>query len=165
MAPPIRTHQRRYAAVPDSVPAARAAIVEFGGADLIVAAFVVRSPGRRVARVLLGTGPAVGACWAATLVTGHAWTWPVPAPLRLAFGLGLLAVVATLAVAATGRRSYRRARLGAVACLALIAIDGAALTTVGLTAPMVGWPLALAVAASATRLALTARVVPRLLSR
>ena len=145
--------------------AARAAIDEFGEPDLIVAAFVTQSPGRRAARVLLGSGPAVGGCWAVTLIAGHAWTWPVPAPLRLAFGLTLLAVISALAVAATARRSYRRTRLGALACLGLITIDGAALTAVALLGPVFGWPLALAVAASATRLALTARVVPRLLTR
>jgi hypothetical protein len=74
-------------------------------------------------------------------------------------------VVALLAVAATGLRSYRRTRLAAAAGLGIVGLDGALLVAVALTAPPFTWPLALAVPASLTRLALTARVLPRLLGR
>ena len=126
------------------------------------AAFVRQAPGRRLARLLLCWGPPVGLCWGGALVLGH---WPVPSPVRLAFGLPLLAVIGVLVVAATGRRSYRRTRLAAAAGAGLVGLDGALLVTVALLAPPVSWPLALAVPASLTRLVLTARAVPRLLTR
>jgi hypothetical protein len=143
--------------------AARAAIAEFGEADLVLAAFVRQSPGRRTAWALLFGGPAVGACWAATLVVGRAWTWPVPDWVGPAIGATLLVAVALLVLAATGRRSYRRTRLAAGAGLVVIGLDGTMLATMALIAPPFVWPLALAVPASLTRLTLTARVMPRLL--
>jgi hypothetical protein len=143
--------------------AADAAITEFGTPDLVLAAFVRQAPGRRVAWALLCSGPVVGLCWGTALVMDHAWTWPVPAVLRAAFGVTLLGVVAMLVLAATGRRSYRRTRIAAGAALCLIGLDGAILTAIALIAPPFVWPMALAVPASLTRMALTARVIPRLL--
>jgi hypothetical protein len=115
--------------------------------------------------MLLGSGPIVGLCWGTTLVVGRAWTWPVPIALRAVFGLTLLAVVAMLVLAATGQRSYRRTRLAAGAGLGLLGLDGALVTALVLIAPPFVWPMALAVAASLTRMALTARITPRLLVR
>src|SRR5262249_35278198 len=144
--------------------AATAAIAEFGEPDVVLGAFVRQAPGRRAALVLLGSGPAIGACWATALITGHAWTWPVPAWLRLAFGLTLLAAVTALAFAATARTSYRRPRIPGPGCLVLVLLDASVLTTVAVIAPTLSWPLAVATAASLTRMALTARRLPRLLA-
>jgi hypothetical protein len=147
----------------DADPAARAAIAEFGEAELVLAAFVRQAPGRRTAWALLLGGPVVGGCWAATLLVGRAWTWRVPGWVAPAIGVTLLVAVAMLVLAATGRRSYRRTRLTAGAGIVVIGLDGAILATMALTAPPFVWPLALAVPASLTRLVLTARVMPRLL--
>jgi hypothetical protein len=147
----------------DPDPAARAAIAEFGEAELVLAAFVRQAPGRRTAWALLFGGPVVGVWWAATLIVGRAWTWPVPGWVGPAIGAMLLVAIAMLVLAATGRRSYRRTRLAAGAGLVVIGLDGAILATMALVAPPFVWPLALAVPASLTRVTLTARVMPRLL--
>jgi len=144
--------------------AATAAIAEFGEPDVVLAAFVRQAPGRRVALFLLGFGPVVGACWATLLISEHAWTWPVPAGLRLAFGLTLLAVVAALAYAATARTTYRRTRASAPGCLVLLLLDAGLLSTAVTTAPALHWPFVLAAAASLTRMTLTVRALPRLLA-
>jgi hypothetical protein len=158
------TYQRHlgFDGRPDT--AAAGAIAEFGDPDTIVAAFARQSPGHRTALVLLATGPAVGACWAATLILGHAWTWPVPDPLRLAFGLALLAAVTALVIAAASRISYLRTRFAAAGCLALIALDLAMIAAAVFAAPDLIWPMAAAIPASLTRLALTTRAVPRILT-
>jgi hypothetical protein len=52
---------------------------------------------RAAARLLLATGPVVGACWAAALILIRAWAWPVPAVARLSFGTVLLLAVLALA--------------------------------------------------------------------
>jgi hypothetical protein len=145
--------------------AAGAAIAEFGAPDVILTAFVRESPGRRTARALICSGPVVGACWAAALVAGRAWAWPVPVALPLAFGLTLLAAIATLAVAATSRHSYHRTRVSAAAGLALVALDAGMLTAVMLVAQSFAWPMALAMPASLTRMVMTMRAMPRLLAR
>ncbi|MBM0224377.1 permease prefix domain 1-containing protein [Micromonospora sp. ATA51] len=140
--------------------AARAAIAEFGTVDQITDAFVVHSPSRRTARMLLATGPLVGACWGATLVAGHAWKWPVPPPAAAIFGLALLAVVAALVTSATSRRSYRRARLGDAGGLGLVALDVAMVAAVLLVAPTLVWPMLVAVPVSLARIGLTLRSLP-----
>ncbi|GAA3343900.1 hypothetical protein GCM10020358_44940 [Amorphoplanes nipponensis] len=146
--------------------AARAAIAEFGAPEQIVAAFVAAAPGRRTARMLLATGPLVGACWGATLLAAGARAWPAPAPAAaLVVAAVLLAVVAALVVAATSRRSYRRTRLGAAGGCALIALDATMLTAVLLLAPGPAWPMLLAVPASLARIGLTARALPAALTR
>ncbi|GAA3209748.1 hypothetical protein ACFO1B_51825 [Dactylosporangium siamense] len=148
----------------DPDAAARAAIAEFGEPHVVIAAFVRQSPGRRAAQALVASGPAVGGCWAVAMVTGHAWNWPVPAPVRLALGLGFLAVVSALALAATARHSYRRTRITGAAGLGLMTLDAVVVVGAALLSLTVTWPLAIATAASLTRLILTARVVPRLLT-
>ena len=95
---------------------------------------------------------------------GHAWTWPVPTPVRLAFGVSLVAIVLTLA-AATSRRDYARTRVASIGGAGLIALDTAVLIAALATAPALGWPMTVAVAASLTRIALTARALPRVLAR
>jgi len=155
------TYRRHLATGVDERAAAAGAVAEFGTPDVVIAAFVRQAPGRRVARLLLCWGPAVGLCWGTALVLGH---WPVPLAVRLGVGLSLLTVIALLVVAATGLHSYRRTRLAAAAGLGFVGLDGALLVAVALTAPPFTWPLALAVPASLTRLALTARAIPRLLA-
>ena len=52
-------------------PAGESAVAEFGDPHVIVAEFARVSPARRGARRLLLTGPVVGGCWAAVLITGR----------------------------------------------------------------------------------------------
>jgi hypothetical protein len=158
------TYQRHRCAGLDRDAAATATIVEFGKPDQVMSAFVVWAPGRRTALVLLSSGPIVGGCWAASLIASHAWTWPIPAAARIAFAVTLLAVIVMLVLAVTGATSYRRTRIAVVAGIGLIGLDGAMLSTVLLIGPAFVWPMAIAVPASLVRMALTARVVPRILT-
>jgi hypothetical protein len=145
--------------------AAQAAIAEFGTPEQITHAFVAQAPGRRTALLLLATGPMVGAAWAGSLITAHAWAWPVPFAAKAAFGLALLAVVATLLTAATSRRSYRRTRLGTAAGLGVVVLDTAAVAAALLAAPTLAWPMAVAIPASLARSGLALRSVSRALAR
>lgn len=145
--------------------AAVAAIDEFGGPGQISDAFVRQAPGRRTALILLASGPVSAACWGTTLVVGQAWTWPVPIAVAAVIGLTLLAVVAALVAAATSRLDYRRTRLAAAGGgVGLLLLDTAVPAAVLLVAPILVWPMALAIPASLTRLALTARSLPRVLT-
>ncbi|WP_328421545.1 permease prefix domain 1-containing protein [Micromonospora sp. NBC_00389] len=155
------TWQHHLAAGLPPADAARAAIAEFGSVDQITDAFVAQSPSRRTARVLLATGPIVGACWGASLVAADAWSWRVPAPAAVVFGLALLAVVAVLILSATSRRSYRRARLGDAGGLGLVALDLAMVAAALLVAPTPVWPMLVAVPVSLARIGLTLRSLPR----
>lgn len=155
-------HHRDAGLAPE--PAARAAIAEFGTAEQIVGAFVTHSPGRRLARLLLATGPAAGLCWGAALATGHAWTRPVPPVVAALFATTLVAVAASLAVSATARRSYRRTTWGAYGGLALIGLDVTMVAGVLTAAPAPGGLVAAAVAVSVIRVLLTARALPRSLA-
>lgn len=139
--------------------AARAALTEFGEPQAIVAAFTRTSPARRAARILLATGPLAGACWAAVLISDHAWTWPIPAIAGIAPGIALLAVVALLARAAFSG-SYRSARrTAAAACLGLTVLDAAMLTATAVIAPAIVWPVIFAATASAARMGYSARTL------
>jgi hypothetical protein len=145
--------------------AALAAITEFGTAEQITDAFVRHAPGRRTAVLLLVTGPVAGVCWGASLITAHAWTWPIPRTVVAAYGLALLTVAATLAIAATARHSYRRTRLGAVGSLGLLILDATMLATVMLAAPVLVWPMLAAIPVSLARITLTLRSLPHALAR
>ena len=145
--------------------AARAALAEFGDLPMVVGEFIRQAPGRRAARLLLATGPAVGSCWAASLIAAHAWTWPVPVGIRLGFGTALLLAVAGLAAAATSRHSYQRTRLTAVAAPVVLALDAAAVTAVLLAAPGRTGIMGAATALSLGRIAFTTRTLPRLAIR
>lgn len=148
----------------DQSAACAAAIAEFGRPEEIARAFIAQSPARHTARTLLATGPAVGACWAAVLLTGRAWTWPIPLPARLGAGLALLTVIGILVAAATGRR-YRNGRvLAGVGCAGLAMLDLAMLVAVAMVASATTWPLLLAVTASSARLVFTARTMRPLIS-
>jgi hypothetical protein len=141
--------------------AAQSAIAEFGGADRIADEFIVQAPGRHLARLLLATGPVIGACWGASLITAKAWTWPVPTSVGAIYALVLLCVVAVLIAAATSRHSFRRTRLGAVGALAIVVLDAAMIAAVAFLAPMLVWPMALALPASLARIGLVIQLMPR----
>jgi hypothetical protein len=148
-----------------SSSAATRTLAEFGSAELITSAFVRQAPGRRAALALLITGPAVGACWGLGLVLGHAWTWAIPIPLRVGFGLTLLAAIAALLTAAASRTNYARTRIAAAGAVSMIALDLALITAVLLAAPRLSWPMAAAIPASLTRVTLAARAIPGILNR
>jgi len=141
--------------------AAHAALAEFGDARQLAAQFTRHAPGPRTARILLTSGPAVGSCWGAALIITRAWTWPVPAAARIAFGAALLLAIAALASAATGQHSFRRTRLAAPGSIGLIILDTTMIAAALLSAPAFTWVLAAATAASLTRLGLAARLIPR----
>jgi hypothetical protein len=159
------TYQRHVESglAPDE--AATTAIADFGTPGQVTAAFTKHAPGRRAARILLATGPLVGACWGVALVMARFWTWPVPATATIAVAAGLLVVVSLLVAAATSRRGYRRTRIAAIGGLGLILLDVTMPAAVVLAAPILVWPMALAIPASLTRAALTLRVLPTILSR
>jgi uncharacterized membrane protein len=106
-----------------------------------------------------------GACWAAALVGGRAWTWPVPGAFRLAFGAGLLLAVLTLLAAATSQHSYQRTRLAMLASPVILALDVTAIASIVLAAPALTWALGAAVAVSLGRITFTAWTLPRLTAR
>ena len=161
----LETYEHHLARGAGDHDAARAAIAEFGDLAMVVGEFTRQAPGRRAGRLLLATGPVAGACWAAALVLSRAWTWPVPAAIRLSFAAALLLAVAGLAAAATSQHSYQRTRLTAAASLIILALDATAVTAVALDAPARTWVLGLAAAISLSRIALTARTLPRLALR
>lgn len=145
-------HHHRAAGLPPG-EAARAAIAGFGTVEQVLRAFVVNAPGRRTARLLLATGPPVGVCWGAALVTARAWAWPVPAVAAIGFWVALVAVAGTLLVAATGTTSLQRARLGLAGGAGLLLLDLAMLAAVLLVAPSLSWPMYAAIPASLARIA------------
>jgi hypothetical protein len=152
------TYERLRSDGLDPDPAAMAALAEFGTPDAVLSAFARQAPGQRLARSLLYLGPVVGLCWGAAILTGH---WPVPVPVRIAFGTALFAIVAALGYAATSRRRYRLTRIAGAAGLGVIALDTTILTFVATASVPFTWPLALAVPASLTRIAFTAVKVGR----
>jgi hypothetical protein len=157
----IETYEHYLATGSGEQAAAQAAVAEFGDLALVVGEFTRQAPGRRAARMLLATGPVVGACWAAALILSRAWTWPVPGAVRLSFGAILLLAIMVLAVAATSRRSYRRTRFTAAASPVILVLDATAVTAVMLAAPALTRVLGIAIAASLTRMAFTAWSLPR----
>lgn len=161
----IETYEHHLASGAGDQEAARAALDEFGDLTLVVGEFTRQAPGRRAARLLLATGPAAGLCWAAALIAGRAWTWPVPSIMRLGFGAILLLAVLALAVAATSRHSYQRTRLALLASPVIMVLDMTAVAAAGLAAPALTWALSIAVTVSLGRIAFTAWTLPRLAAR
>jgi hypothetical protein len=161
----IETYEHHLAAGAGEQAAAHAAVAEFGDVDTVIGEFTRQAPGRRAARMLLVTGPVVGACWAAALISGRAWTWPVPAAARLGFGVVLLLAVLALAVAATSRRSYRRTSLTAAAGPVILLLDATAVAAAALAAPALTAALGAAAGVSLGRIAFTAWTLPRLAAR
>ena len=145
--------------------AAEAAVAEFGAPELIAAEFARAHPARRAARRLLAIGPLVGSCWAVALVTGRAWTWPVPLAARIVPGVMLVAVVALLAVAARGIRYRPVGRAGTAGCAGTAALDGFMIIGVLAADPAARWAVAVAVTASAARLGLSARLLGPVLAQ
>jgi hypothetical protein len=137
--------------------AARAAVAEFGDSRLIVAGFARAHPARRAARRLLAAGPVVGVCWAVALVTGRAWTWPVPVAARVVPGLTLLAVIGLLAVAALSVRYRLAARAGTGGCVGVAVLDATMIISVLAADPAVTRAAIAAIALSAGRLAYSTR--------
>ena len=139
--------------------AAQSAVAEFGDPELIAAEFTRAHPARRAARRLLAAGPVVGSCWAVALVTGRAWTWPVPAAAGILPGLALVAVVALLAFAARSTRYRPIGRAGAAGCIGTAALDAFLIIGVLAADPAARWAVAVAVTASVGRLGLSARLL------
>jgi hypothetical protein len=144
-------------------PAGESAVAEFGDPHVIVAEFARVSPARRGARRLLLTGPVVGGCWAAVLITGRAWALPLPA--RVGFGLALLTVIGLLAAAALGTRYRVAARAGIAGCLGIAAIDAIAITAAMLVSPSLTLVMIGAMAASTARIALSVQTLRPILTR
>jgi hypothetical protein len=161
----IETYEHHLAAGAGELEAARAALADFGDLAMVVGEFTRQAPGRRAARLLLATGPAVGACWAAALILSRAWTWPVPAAARLVFGAVLVLAVLALAAAATSGHNYQRTRLTAAASPVLLVLDVTAVAAVALAAPALTVALGTAAGASLARIAFTAWTLPRLAAR
>jgi hypothetical protein len=161
----LETYEHHLASGAGDQEAAHAALAEFGDLAMVAGEFTRQAPGRRAARLLLATGPVAGLCWAAALIGGRAWTWPVPATARLAFGAVLLLAVLALLGAATSRHSYQRTRLAMLASPVILALDATAVAAALLTAPALTWTLGAAVAVSLGRIAFTARTLPRLAAR
>lgn len=145
------THRGHVSQGVDPDAAARAAVAEFGQPQIIVAAFIEASRGRKTARRLLAAGPAVGLCWAIALITARAWTWPVPVAARVLFGAALITVIGLLATAAKGRHYRLVCRAAAAACVGTTLLDAAMTSTFLAAAPALMWPAALAVVLSAGR--------------
>jgi hypothetical protein len=160
----MEAYDHHRAAGASEEAAAQAALAEFGDLPTVIGEFTRQAPGRRAARLLLATGPAVGLCWAAAMFLGHDGSWSVPAPARLGLGVVLALAVLALAIAATSRHSYRRTRTTGYAIPLILALDVTAVTA-ALTALDPTWALRIAAAASLSRIALTARMLPWLAIR
>lgn len=160
------TYDRRLAGSGDPEQAARAAIAEFGDADTIIAAFVRDSPWRRTALLLLATAPIMAAAWGTTLLTAHPWASAIPLAARIGYGAAVAMIAATLLAVAYERRAYRQTRPATVAAaLGLLTVDGLAVVAVTTMTAAPTWPMVLAISASLTRIFLTLRAVPVLVSR
>jgi hypothetical protein len=141
-----------------------AAVAEFGDPRSVVDAFSQASPFRPAARRLVLTGPVVGLCWGALLITDRAWNWAVPPIAPVLAGLTLAAVIISLATAALAH-SYRLVRRCATAaCISLTVLDAGAVTAVMAFLPGIRWLAVVAACASASRLTYVARIARPLLS-
>ncbi|MDP4510048.1 hypothetical protein [Nonomuraea turcica] len=157
-------YEAHLATLGDPDAAARAAIAEFGDAEVITTAFVRDSPWRRTAMALLATGPIMALVWGLTLVSARMWTWPIVPPLRIAYGLALAATVFTLLSVVREKHAYRRAQAATpVAAVTLILLDAGMLAAAVASMPPLPWPMALAAPASLIRIILTVRALPPLL--
>jgi hypothetical protein len=149
--------------------AAAAAVAEFGPADEIAAGFAEVNPARHAARRLLGMGPVVGACWVAALLTsrvGRGWAgWITPGPAWGVAGLTLAGLIGLLAVAALGQRYRLAGATGVAGCFGFAALDAALILIAIFVLTPVNWVTAVAMAASAGRIAITARLLRPALAR
>lgn len=90
------TYQAQLDRVGDPDAAAHAAIIEFGDARAVTRAAWRESTLRRRAVLLLASGPALGAIWAAALLGQHAWAWQLPVAARAVVGTTLILIVTML---------------------------------------------------------------------
>lgn len=137
--------------------AARTAVAEFGDPVAIVAEFRRINPARRAATAFLMTGPMVGACWAALLISGKAWDWPVPLVARVLLGGLLLASIAALIMATRTKRFRAIRRSGVSGCLGLATVDASMIMAAILVSPRPAWLAVAAIAVSAARITGVAR--------
>jgi len=161
----LDTYEQHLASEDRDQDAARAALAEFGDLAVVAREFTRQAPGRRAARLLLATGPVAGLCWAAVLISSHAWTWPVPVTARLASGAVLLLAVLALLAAATSQHSYHRTRLAMLASPVILFLDVTAVASAALIAPAFTWTLGAAVAVSLGRITFTTWTLPHLAAR
>jgi hypothetical protein len=140
----------RHAGLPDE-QAAGHAVAEFGDPNTVIAGFLAANPARRTARILLLTGPVVGAAWAAAVLMLHTWNWPVPVAARIGFGTTLITGIGLLAIAAFAQQYRRATRNAAAACLVVLAVDATMLGYLGAAGLLTTWPAVLAAPLSATR--------------
>jgi hypothetical protein len=185
------TDRHRSAGLPTAA-AIRAAIREFGDPTQVADAFlaeVAARNARRLATILLVTGPLVGLLWFATAAASHLtiriapfWRWTaLPAGLGaglqfIAVAAAVTAVAAVLGIAITGRLSRwlpagpRRAPLAAAIAgfgaigadaLGLMLLAAALAAAPGRLSPV---PAAVAAAASVARLLLARRAAFRCLA-
>lgn len=182
----------RSAGVP-SAQAAAAAITEFGDAGEIAGGFraeIAAGQARRVAVMLLVTGPMIGVAWIAEAAAGHPgvrlglpWEWAAlfPPPGLLAIAIAVAVAVAVTAwgvlggIASTGRltrwlpdRPRRAPTAAAVAGLGAVGADALGLTLLAAQVATVPGKLspvlaAAAAAASLARLMLAGRAARRCL--
>lgn len=143
--------------------AAATAILEFGEPDIVVAAFTKNAPGRRHAIRLLSTGPLFALLWGIALITSSAWTWPIPRPVEITYGLTLLAVVTVLIGVLTTTQPTKTRRAGHAGTM-LILLDVTMLSAVTFVAPALTWMMAPAVAASLIRIVAVAPRLPAVLA-
>ncbi|WP_326640299.1 hypothetical protein OG884_35870 [Streptosporangium sp. NBC_01755] len=149
----------------DPAQAARAAIAEFGDADMVTAAFLRESPWRRTALILLLTGPLMAAAWAFTLLTAGAWAWPLPLFAKISYGAALVTIVCALLFVVREKLAYRRTRLAMIgSVLGLIVLDVLMLTAIAVMTPVPVWPMAVVVPASAIRILAVARRLPAVIA-
>ena len=162
LAETYQAHLRQDLAPDD---AAQAAVAEFGDPHVIVADFTRVNPARHGARRLLLTGPVVGGCWAAVLITTRAWAWPIPIPARVTFGVALLTVIGLLAAAALGTRYRHAVHAGIAGCLGIIALDTLMVASATFAVPSVTQVTAGAMLASSARIALSVQTLRPILTR
>jgi hypothetical protein len=153
------TYQRHLSLGLAPGEAEAAAVAEFGDPELITAEFARTHPARLASRKLLAIGPAVGACWAVALLTGRAWTWPVPMAVRFGPGVALVTAAALLAFAARSTRYRRIGRAGTAGCTGTAALDAFMIIGVLAAEPAGGSAAIVAMIASTARLGLIVRLL------
>lgn len=146
--------------------AARATLAEFGDAATVARAFVQASPGARAARILLASGPIVGALWGSALLAEAAWRESFAGWARVSVGVALVSVVAALLLAAGLRCTYQRTSMLALAgACGLLGLDGLMLLA-AMSAPLdPSWLLAAAIAAGLARMLVTLRELADIVTR
>jgi hypothetical protein len=149
--------------------AAVSAVAEFGAAEEIAAGFAAVNPARRAARRLLRIGPLVGACWVVALFTsrsGRSWAgWMASAPAWAVAGVVLAGLIGLLAVAALGHRYRLATATGVAGCFGFATLDVALIVAAIFVLAPLSWVTALAMTASAARIAVTARALRPALAR